>query len=256
MTKAVKRKTVKRKTVMTIAGFDPSGGAGIQADLRVFNDFKLRGLSAVTALTVQTGSEVMDVRHVSTLFLKKQISALTDEYTIDAVKIGMMAKNSTVKLVGRLLATGEFQNVVLDPVFYSSSKFPLLDDEGMDGIRKLMPFVSVVTPNLEEASLISARPVRTVKDMKEAALRIHAFGSPYVIIKGGHLKKSAVDILYDGKGFEYFEGVKLKVDRERFHGTGCLFSSAIAAGLAKGRSINKAVAEAKSYVMKVVESRK
>ena len=155
-----------------------------------------------------------------------------------------------------MLAAGEFKNVVLDPVFYSSSKFPLLDDEGIEGIRRLMPYVSVVTPNLEEASIICARPVRTVKDMKEAALRIHAFGSRYVIVKGGHLKKSAVDILYDGGGFEYFEGTKLKVDRERFHGTGCLFSSAIAAGLAKGKSINKAVAEAKSYVMKVVESRK
>ena len=90
-------KATRRKTVLTIAGFDPSGGAGIQADLRVFNDFKLRGLSAVTALTVQTGSEVMDVRHVSTLFLKKQIATLSEEYEIDAVKIGMMAKNSTVK---------------------------------------------------------------------------------------------------------------------------------------------------------------
>ncbi len=249
-------KATRRKTVLTIAGFDPSGGAGIQADLRVFNDFKLRGLSAVTALTIQTGCEVMDVRHVSTLFLKDQVSALTGEYQIDAVKIGMMAKNATVKAVGRILAEGDFKNVVLDPVFYSSSNFPLLDSEGIEGIRRLMPFVSVVTPNLEEASIISARPVRTVTDMKEAAQRIHAFGAPYVIVKGGHLKKSAVDILYDGKGFEYFEGTKLKVDRERFHGTGCLFSSAIAAGLAKGRPINKAVSEAKSYVMKVVESRK
>lgn len=249
-------KRTKRKRVLTIAGFDPSGGAGIQADLRVFNDFKLHGLSAVTALTVQTGREVMDVRHVSTLFLTKQISALTDEYDIDAVKIGMMAKNATVKLIGRLLASGIFKNVVLDPVFYSSTKFPLLDNEGIDGIRKLMPYVSVVTPNLEEASLLCSRPVRTVKDMKEAAQRIHAFGARYVIVKGGHLKKSAVDILFDGNGFEYFEGTKLKVDRERFHGTGCLFSSAIAASLARGRSINKAVAEAKSYVLKVVESRK
>ena len=181
---------------------------------------------------------------------------MTEEYRIDAVKIGMMAKNATVKVVGRILAAGEFKNVVLDPVFYSSSKFPLLDDEGIEGISRLMPFVSVVTPNLEEASIISARPVRTVKDMKEAAQRIHAFGAPYVIVKGGHLNKSAVDILFDGSVFEYFEGTKLKVDRERFHGTGCLFSSAIAASLAKGRSINKAVAEAKSYVMKVVESRK
>ncbi len=249
-------RTNKTKTVLTIAGFDPSGGAGIQADLRVFNDFKLRGLSAVTALTIQTGREVKDVRHVSTLFLRDQISALAGEYRIDAVKIGMMARSSTVRLVGRLLSGGEFKNVVLDPVFYSSSNFPLLDNEGIEGMRKLMPFVTVVTPNLEEASIISARPVRTVKDMKEAAIRIHDFGARYVIVKGGHLKKSAVDILYDGATYEYFEGTRLKVDRDRFHGTGCLFSSAIAAGLAKGRPIKKAVLEAKSYVMKVVQSRK
>lgn len=248
--------TSKTKTALTIAGFDPSGGAGIQADLRVFNDFKVRGLSAVTALTIQTGREVKEVRHVSTLFLKDQISALVNEYSVDAVKLGMMARSSTVKLVGRLLSSGDFKNVVLDPVFYSSSKFPLLDSEGIEGIRKLMPFVEVTTPNLEEASIISARPVRTVKDMKEAAARIHDFGARYVIVKGGHLKLSAVDILYDGATYEYFEGTRLKVDRDRFHGTGCLFSSAIAAGLAKGRPIKKAVSEAKSYVMKVVESRK
>lgn len=250
---ATKKKT---KSVLTIAGFDPSGGAGIQADLRVFNDFKLRGLSAVTALTIQTGSEVMDVRHVSTHFLRDQIAALTDEYPIDAVKIGMMARNATVRFMERLLRAGTFKNVVLDPVFYSSSKFPLLDREGIEGVRRLMGYVNVVTPNLEEASIICKRPVRTVKDMKEAAVRIHSFGAPYVVVKGGHLKKSAVDILYDGTGFEYFEGTKLKVERERFHGTGCLFSSAIAASLATGKPVNKAVSEAKKYVMKVIESRK
>jgi hydroxymethylpyrimidine/phosphomethylpyrimidine kinase len=249
---AAKKKT---KTVLTIAGFDPSGGAGIQADLRVFNDFKLRGLSAVTALTVQTGSEVKKVLHVSTLFLKDQIETLADEYEIDAVKIGMMAKNSTVKFMERLLRASSFQNVVLDPVFYSSSQFPLLDRDGIEGVRRLMRYVTVVTPNLEEASIICSRPVRTVKDMKEVAVRIHSFGVPYVIIKGGHLKKSAVDILYDGKTYEYYEGTKLKVERERFHGTGCLFSSAIAASLATGKPIDKAVAEAKKYVMKVIASR-
>jgi hydroxymethylpyrimidine/phosphomethylpyrimidine kinase len=209
----------------------------------------------VTALTIQTGREVKEVRHVSTAFLQDQISVLINEYKVDAVKIGMMARNSTVSLVRRLLASGELTNVVLDPVFYSSSKFPLLDSKGIEGIRKLMPFVEVVTPNLEEASLLSTRPVRTVKDMKEAAVRIHDFGARYVIVKGGHLKKSAVDILYDGATYEYYEGKKLKVDRDRFHGTGCLFSSAIAAGLANGRPIKKAVSEAKSYVMKVVGAR-
>ncbi len=245
-----------KKTVLTIAGFDPSGGAGIQADLRVFNDFNLRGLSAVTALTVQTGRQVKEVRHVSTLFLNDQISALTDEYEVDAVKIGMMARSATVKFMERLLRKGTFKNVVLDPVFYSSSKFPLLDAEGIEGVRRLIQYVDVVTPNLEEASILSTRPVRTVKDMKEAATRIHSFGAPYVIVKGGHLKKSAVDILYDGANFEYFEGTKLKVVRERFHGTGCLFSSAIAASLAMGKPIDKAVKEAKKYVMKVIESRR
>ena len=147
----------KTKSVLTIAGFDPSGGAGIQADLRVFNDFKLKGLSAVTALTVQTGSEVMDVRHVSTRFLRDQIAALAEEYPIEAVKIGMMARNATVKFMERLLRAGRFKNVVLDPVFYSSSKFPLLDREGIEGVRRLMGYVNVVTPNLEEASIICKR---------------------------------------------------------------------------------------------------
>ena len=245
----------KRKTVLTIAGFDPSGGAGIQADLSVFNDFKLRGLSVATALTIQTGREVKELRHVSTGFLKDQIAALTGEYKIDAVKIGMMARSSTVRFMERLLRTGGFKNVVLDPVFFSSSNFPLLDAEGIEEVRKLIQYAKVVTPNLEEASIICKRPVRTVKDMKEAATRIHSFGAPYVIIKGGHLKKSAVDILYDGVNFEYYEGKKLKVTGERFHGTGCLFSSAIAASLAMGKPVDKAVLEAKKYVMKVIGSR-
>ena len=123
----------------------------------------------------------------------------------------MMARSATVRFIERLLRDGGFKNVVFDPVFYSSSKFPLLDGEGIEGVRRLIGLVDVVTPNLEEASIICSRPVRTVKDMKEAAGRIHSFGAPFVVVKGGHLKKSAVDILYDGSNFEYFEGTKLKV---------------------------------------------
>jgi len=240
------------KTVLTIAGSDPSGGAGLQADLKVFSDFGVSGLSAVTALTVQDGRDVTAVRPVPSGFLVDQVRVLLGRYTVDAVKIGMLATAASVKALGGLIKKEGFKKVVLDPVFCSTTGFALLSAEGIEDMKRLLPLVTVVTPNLEEASLLCKRRVRTVKDMKEAATRLHSLGAPNVVVTGGHLKKSAVDILYDGVEFHYFEGERLSGSLESFHGTGCLFSSAVAAGLAKGKGLERAVSDARGYVAKLL----
>jgi hydroxymethylpyrimidine/phosphomethylpyrimidine kinase len=241
------------KRVLTIAGTDPSGGAGLQADLKVFSDMSVKGYSVVTALTAQTSTRVMAVTAVSSVFVAKELDAVMAECgkaSLDAIKIGMLSKAAIVGVVISFLKKHPEVSVVLDPVFHSTSGMALLDKRGIERVRALLPLSTVVTPNLEEASVLCSRPVRTVKDMKEAAQRIGAMGASNVVIKGGHLKKSAVDILYDGKGFHYFEGKRVSSEKEKFHGTGCRFSSAIAANLAKGKSVKKSVEEAKKYVLK------
>ena len=239
------------KTILSIAGSDPSGGAGIQADVKVFSDFGMRALAAVTAITVQNGVDVTEARALSGALVARQVTAVLDTHEVEALKIGMLGSGAIVKAISSILKERDFRNVVLDPVLSATGGFSLLDDETQ--LRKLYPFVSVMTPNLDEASRLCARPVRTVKDMKEAALRLHSLGAAAVVVTGGHLKKSAVDILYDGKHFHYFEGERRQSPPLSSHGTGCLFSSALAAGLARGRTLKRAVADAKTYVSKQLD---
>ncbi len=243
------------KTALTIAGSDPSGGAGIQADLLTFNAFGLKGLSAVTAITVQTGASVKAVEPVSPRLLKEQIEALFEEYSADAVKIGMLARAGLVDVVRRIVKKRGLKNVVLDTVLSSTSGYRLLDEDGIDALKRLIPLVTVVTPNIEEAAILSGTKLGGIDGMAEAAERIHSLGAPYVLIKGGHLKGAPTDLLYDGKGFLHFKGPRVRGGPKRLHGTGCLLSSAIAAGLAKGRGVAKAVEDGKRYVVEALKRR-
>ncbi|MFQ5328448.1 MAG: bifunctional hydroxymethylpyrimidine kinase/phosphomethylpyrimidine kinase [Thermodesulfobacteriota bacterium] len=233
------------KHVLTIAGSDPSGGAGIQADLATFSAFGVKGLSAITAVTVQDGGSVNGLFPIPPSFVLQQIEALAEAGTIDAIKIGMLAKGEIVTAIAGVLKRLDIANVVLDPVITSSSGFPLLEKSGLPALRSLLSGLLIVTPNLLEASLLTGRKVVTEDDMGEAAIRIGEMGPRYVLIKGGHLSGDAVDLLYDGDVVTQY--VSARIGRE-LHGTGCILSAALAACLAEGEEMGRAVARSKNYV--------
>ncbi len=238
------------KNVLTIAGSDPSGGAGIQADLRTIDTFSLNGLSVITALTAQGHKGVNNLFAIPTHFVISQLKVLIDSYRVDAVKIGMLSNEATVLALAQLLRKAQFGKIVLDPVLVSSNNFPLMEKEGISAIKCLFPLVSVVTPNIYEASLFAKMEIRTEEDMENAAKRISAMGAVYVLVKGGHLNgHEAVDILYNGRDFIRFKSRRID---KTLHGTGCALSTAIALHLAKGEKIYEAVKKAKEYVGKQI----
>lgn len=241
-----------RQVVLSIAGSDPSGGAGIQADLKTFSAFGVYGLSAITSLTVQNTRGIREIFDLPPAFIRKQLNTIYQDFAIDAVKIGILGTKACVEVVSRLLAANHQKNIVLDPVLRASTGKVLLEEQGIELMkRKLVPLARIVTPNLTEASILSGMEVRDLPSMKEAARRIKELGAKSVLIKGGHLQKSATDLFYDGRDFTQFKAKKIKGE---FHGTGCTLSSAIAAGLTKGWGMKKAVREAKQYLTKAIES--
>ncbi|MBI2412929.1 MAG: bifunctional hydroxymethylpyrimidine kinase/phosphomethylpyrimidine kinase [Deltaproteobacteria bacterium] len=243
------------RTALTIAGADPTGGAGIQADLKVFDAFGVEGLSAITALTAQDGGRVHAILPVSPEFLLKEITVLLKKFRVDAVKIGMLGTGeNAVALAGLFKKTG-LKNIVLDTVLASTGGRPLIEDGGVEAIRGLIKYAAVVTPNLGEASVITGTDVRDLQSMEEAARSIYSMGARSVLIKGGHLEGNPVDILFDGKRSDYFKGRRLNGPKERFHGTGCILSAGIAAGLAKGNGLKKSVEDARERLIAILKKR-
>lgn len=241
------------KTVLSIAGSDPSGGAGIQADLKTFCAYKVYGMAAITSLTAQNTVGVQDVFHVPAAFLVKQLKAIYEDIRIDAVKIGMMGTLENVIAVSRFIEETKVPNLVLDPVLISGSGRPLLEEDAIQILKDtLINLCTLVTPNLAEASILTGMKVSDVNSMKEAASSIISkTGVKNVLIKGGHLDSEAVDIFFDGVKFETYEAPKVQ---KSTHGTGCTLSSAIAAGLAQGLDIKMAVSKAKEYVLNGIKS--
>ncbi len=233
------------KNVLTIAGFDPSGGAGIQADLKVFHSFGEYGLSVAAALTAQNSSGVSAVTAVDAAFVKKQLYVILSDFTPDATKIGMLYSKANIEAVSSVIRKYSLRNVVLDPVMVSSSGKRLAEPGAAAVLlKKLLPLCSVVTPNIHEASVMAGVPVRDRRGMEGAALRLREYGCDNVIITGGHLEKTAMDLIYDGS-FHYLASGKVCGD---FHGTGCVFSSAVAASLAEGMSVLDAARKAKRFL--------
>jgi hydroxymethylpyrimidine/phosphomethylpyrimidine kinase len=241
------------KRVLSIAGFDPTAYAGVSADLKTFEALGVEGLGAVTALTVQDRVRVSVVVPVTPRFLSKEVRALLDALSVDAVKVGMLATSGNAAAVARIIRKYRLKNVVLDPVLTSSGGRALLDKPG--AVKKLLPLVTVVTPNIDEAGIIAGIKIRGVRAMEAAAMRIMELGPKAVVIKGGHLKGAPIDLLYDGKRFSHFKGRRIRGGPGRLHGTGCIFSSAIAAGLARGLSLKRSVEGAKKYLEKVIKAR-
>jgi hydroxymethylpyrimidine/phosphomethylpyrimidine kinase len=232
---------------LTIAGSDSGGGAGIQADLKTFSAFRVFGTSVLTALTAQNSLGVHGVHEVPPAFVRAQLDAVLSDFGADAVKIGMLSSAAIIEAVVDGLGAYPHGPIVLDPVMVAKSGDPLLRPEARDALgRRLVPLAEVVTPNLPEASVLAGMSVSTEKEMEEAARRILALGARTVLVKGGHLADSATDILFDGARFVRFEAAR--IPSTATHGTGCTYSSAIAAGLALGRTLEDAIRDGKAYV--------
>ncbi len=236
------------KTVLTIAGSDPTGGAGIQMDLRTFHRFGLYGLSVITAVTVQNLEGVHRVYPLPVDAVEGQLDRILSTLRPAAVKTGMLATGEIVEAVAAQLDAYQVQNLVVDPLLISKNGVPLLDRAAWEFLKlKLIPLAKVITPNIFEASVLSGISIRTVDDMREAARLLFGLGPKSVVIKGGHLKGQPVDILYDGRRFVEFTAPRVKLGT--VHGTGCAFSAALAAGLAHGLTLKKSVAGAKRSIV-------
>ncbi|AGK99781.1 bifunctional hydroxymethylpyrimidine kinase/phosphomethylpyrimidine kinase [Desulfoscipio gibsoniae] len=233
--------------VLTIAGSDSSGGAGIQADLKTFSALGTYGMSVITAVTAQNTRGVSSVRELDPEIIREQISAIFEDIQVDAVKIGMVFNTTIIDSIAEILLKHRIKNIVVDPVMVSTSGYTLLQPQAREAlIRELFPLAEVVTPNLWEAEVITGEKISTLPAMEKAAMTISLLGSKNVVVKGGHLEGDAVDVLYNGKSFRHF--FSDRVSTPHTHGTGCTFSSAIAAFLAKGCPVEEAVAGAKEYI--------
>ncbi len=235
---------------LTIAGSDPSGGAGLQADLKVFKLLGVHGLSVASALTAQNTKAVAGILAVGGDFLGRQIEFLLSDMTPDALKTGMLLSAENIKIVAENVKAYSLKNLVVDPVSISSSGTSLLEEGGLDLLKDLLfPLASVITPNIYEASVLSGLPVENLEQMEEAAKKLRQMGPKAVIVTGGHLEDEAVDIFHDGKVTIRLEGKKLP---GTFHGTGCVFSSALTAYLARGETAERAGVEAKRFVEEAI----
>lgn len=233
---------------LTIAGSDSSGGAGIQADLKTFQALGVFGMSAVTAITVQNTRKVYAVEAVSPQIVHDQITCLFDDIAIDAVKIGMVSSVALIEAIASALSEVVRPAVVLDPVMISKSGYALLEPDAQEALKTtLFPLADVVTPNIHEAQALVGGVIETETQMRAAAEEIKRFGAAKVVVKGGHLGGArATDIVYDGTRHIALTSGRLAT--RNTHGTGCTFSSAIAAYLARGDAFFDAARKAKDYV--------
>ncbi|MCH1627009.1 bifunctional hydroxymethylpyrimidine kinase/phosphomethylpyrimidine kinase [Fredinandcohnia quinoae] len=235
------------KKVLSIAGSDCSGGAGIQADIKTITAHKMYAMSAITALTAQNTTGVYGVIDTPPEFVGQQLDCIMNDIFPDSVKIGMVSSPLIIeKIVGKLIEYKP-RNIVVDPVMISTSGNRLLSEDAMDAlINKLIPLATVITPNLAEAECLSEMEIHTKEDMQKAALKLSGFYDGNILIKGGHLKSTADDLLYSNGEFIWFTGIK--IDNPNAHGTGCTLSSAIACNLANGLDIKTSIQQAKNYI--------
>jgi hydroxymethylpyrimidine/phosphomethylpyrimidine kinase len=244
---------VSVKTAMTIAGSDSGGGAGIQADLKTFSALGVYGTSAITAITAQNTQGVTRVLELPPDLVAAQIDAIVSDIGADAVKTGMLANSAIIEVVADRVRQHGLTNLVVDPVMVAKSGDHLLRQEAVTALRELLlPLALVVTPNIPEAEVLVGRKLEGPDELRRAAEEIGALGARHVVLKGGHRDGPAVDLYYDGRSFHEFAAVR--VDTSSTHGTGCTFASAIAAGLAKGSTVREAVAMAKAYITKALQS--
>jgi len=241
------------KKALTIAGSDSGGGAGIQADLKTFAALRVYGTSAITSVTAQNTVAVEGVFDLPPEFVATQIDAVMKDIGADAVKTGMLSNVGIVETVCDKLVEYKVENLVVDPVMVAKSGDPLLNEDARFVIKeKLLPLAKVITPNLDEAKVLTdLKEITDEEGMKEAAKLLKELGPRYVLVKGGHLTEEAVDILYDGERFYRYPAVKIVT--KNTHGTGCTYSAAIAAYLAKGLEVSEAVEKSKKFITTAIK---
>jgi hydroxymethylpyrimidine/phosphomethylpyrimidine kinase len=241
------------RTVLTVAGSDSSGGAGIQADLKTFAALGVYGTTAITAVTAQSTAGIDDVVTLPADFVAAQMETIAGDITLHATKIGMLATAAIVEAVAAATKSLDLPQVVVDPVMLSTSGTPLLDDEGVLMLqRELLPRAAVVTPNIPEAEILTGRRIESLEHARAAAVDIHQLGGSTVVVTGGHAPGDRiVDLVFDGLLFTELHTARIRTPHT--HGTGCTFSSAIAAYLALGQPVLDAVVNAQSYVRGAIE---
>ncbi len=237
---------------LSIAGTDPTGGAGLQADLRAFKSMGVYGLGVPSVLTAQNTEGVSEIFDFSSDFFALQLDILLKDISPDAVKTGMLYTADIIGVAVDKIKEFSLKNLVVDPVAVSSTGVPLMKETALETMRNnLFPIARVITPNVYEASLFTGVDIQNQEDMKKAAVRLREFGPGTVIITGGHLKGRALDLLFDGDDFLSLENDRLEGD---YHGTGCVFSSVVAACLALGYDVREAAVKAKEFVWKAMKS--
>jgi len=235
------------KKVLTIAGSDCSGGAGIQADIKTITAHKMYAMSVITALTAQNTTGVYGVLEATPEFVGRQLDCVFEDIRPDAVKIGMVSNIEIIQVIAMKLREYEAENIVVDPVMVSTSGSKLLNDNAIDTlITQLFPLATVITPNIPEAESLSGLSIKSKADMLKAAEKISKLTDGSIIITGGHFKDSSDDMLYTDGTIFWFEAPK--IDNPNTHGTGCTLSSAIACNLAQGLTIYDSVKKAKEYI--------
>lgn len=245
-------KTVPK--ALTIAGSDSGAGAGIQADLKTFAALRVYGSSAITAVTAQNTLGVSQVLALSPKLVGAQIDAVVGDIGADAVKTGMLANAAIIELVARKIAHYGLKNLVVDPVMVATSGDLLIERSAISALRtRLIPLAALVTPNLPEAAELTGKPVRNARESAAAAKEIVGLGAKAVVIKGGHREKGpAIDLFFDGKNLLRLAAPRIRTTNT--HGTGCTFSAAIAAHLARGAPVDYAVRAAKSYITAAIRA--
>jgi hydroxymethylpyrimidine/phosphomethylpyrimidine kinase len=244
MQKKEHSRTVPR--ALTIAGSDSGGGAGIQADLKTFAALGVYGISAITAITAQNTEGVRDTFDLPIALIREQIDAVLEDIGADAAKTGMLSSPEIIETVAWLAQKWQLR-LVVDPVMVAKGGAPLLRPDAVEILQtKLLPLAEVVTPNLPEAEVLVKQRIETIEDMRRAAQTIHELGPQHVVIKGGHRAAEPVDVYFDGTHFHELSAERIETPHT--HGTGCTFSAAITALIARGWSVEEAVSRAKRYI--------
>jgi hydroxymethylpyrimidine/phosphomethylpyrimidine kinase len=238
---------MKKKTALTIAGSDSGGGAGIQADIKTMTVNGVFATSAITALTAQNTTGVRDILNSTPDFLAHQLDAVFEDIYPDAVKIGMVSAAELIEVIADKLTEYRAKNIVVDPVMVATSGARLISEDAVQVLKeRLLPLALLCTPNIPEAEVLSGMEIHSPADMETAAKMIHEKYGCAVLLKGGHDLNDANDLLCSGNGLQWFRGKR--IDNPNTHGTGCTLSSAIAANLAKGKTLEDSVDAAKRYI--------
>jgi hydroxymethylpyrimidine/phosphomethylpyrimidine kinase len=242
------------RKALTIAGSDSGGGAGIQADLKTFQELEVYGMSALTAVTAQNTLGVHGIYPMTVDAVIKQIQAIGEDMGADAVKTGMLFSGEIIEAVAEYMKRYKWENLVVDPVMIAKGGSSLLQMEAINALKKyLLPLAKVITPNIPEAEVLTEMSIRTMDEKRKAAHKLFELGVKNIVIKGGHDEdpSTSIDLLFDGA--EFYSFPSKRINTTNTHGTGCSFSAAITAELAKGVAIYEAIAMAKAFIQAAIE---